>query len=246
MKLRQLALAAATLEDTRATLFELLGLEADFADPGVGEFGLVNSVMAIGDTFLEIVTPSTENTAAGRMLERRASAACGYMALFQVENFAAFNTHLDGLGVRKVWEAEREEVSACHVHPKDIGGAIVSFDEMRPPASWLWGGPDWASRPAAHVSRILGCTLQSPVADAVAARWAQVLDQPLDGNRITMSDATFVEFTPGDAYEGLSSLIFAADDPQACYARAAALGLGDKPAIGDLAIEFVSDPAQSD
>ncbi len=242
MKLRQLALAATTLDDTRAMLFELLGLEADFADPGVGEFGLVNSVMAIGDTFLEIVTPSTDNTAAGRMLERRESSACGYMALFQVDDFARFDAHLDHLGVRKVWQAERAEVSACHVHPKDIGGAIVSFDEMRPPASWLWGGPEWESRPAAHVSRILGCTLQSPVADALAKRWALVLDQPLDGNRITMHDGTFVEFVSGEAYEGLSSFTFAAADPAQCYARAAALGLGEAPRIGDLAIEFVPEP----
>ncbi len=242
MKLRQLALAATTLDDTRTTLFELLGLDADFADPGVGEFGLVNSVMAIGDTFLEIVTPSTDNTAAGRMLERRDSTTCGYMALFQVEDFADFDAHLDRLDVRKVWQTERAEVSACHVHPKDIGGAIVSFDAMRPPESWLWGGPDWRMHPAKHVSRILGCTLQSPVADALARRWAEVLDQPLNDNRITMDDGTFVSFVRGDAYEGLSSFTFATTDPAGCHARAAALGLGDTPHIGDLKIEFVPEP----
>ena len=68
MKLRQVALAAAELEPARSTLFELLGIHKDYADPGVGEFGLINSVMAIGDTFLEIVAPSEANTAAGRLV----------------------------------------------------------------------------------------------------------------------------------------------------------------------------------
>ena len=70
MKLRQVALAATDLTDTRAKLFLLLGINEDFADAGVGEFGLVNSVMAIGDTFLEIVSPNAPATAAGRTLDR--------------------------------------------------------------------------------------------------------------------------------------------------------------------------------
>ena len=53
--------------------------------------------------------------------------------------------------MRVVWEAKYDDVEAFHVHPKDVGGAILSFDQMWPPAAWKWGGPAWEDRPAANV-----------------------------------------------------------------------------------------------
>ena len=71
MRLRQVAFVAENLMQVREELFQLLGLSEDYADPGVGEFGLENSVMTIGDTFLEVVSPTQTGTTAGRLLERR-------------------------------------------------------------------------------------------------------------------------------------------------------------------------------
>ena len=64
MKLRQIALVARELGPVREAFFAVLGLNADFNDPGVAKFGLENSVMALGDTFLEVVAPVEENTTA--------------------------------------------------------------------------------------------------------------------------------------------------------------------------------------
>ena len=248
MRLRQVALAAEALEPARTQLFELLGLQDDFLDEGVAEFGLTNSVMALGDSFLEIVAPTRGDTAAGRALGRRGVSACGYMALFQVDDYAAFDAHAEALDLRKVWEAERDEVSACHIHPKDIGGAIVSFDEMRPAEDWVWGGPDWRERRASEVTGIAGCTLCSPSHANLAASWSRVMQiAPIDtpsGQRILCGDGTFIDFVPGERYEGIQSVTFACEDPDALYARAEAIGLGSKqaPAIGDFALRFTATP----
>jgi hypothetical protein len=43
--------------------------------------------------------------------------------------------------VRTVWEKELPDIRAMHLHPKDIGGAIVSIDQPVPAPSWRWGGP---------------------------------------------------------------------------------------------------------
>ena len=88
MKLRQAVLAAKTLDPARKVLFELLGVESAFTDPGVEQFGLTNVVMSIGDSFLEIVSPIQEGTAAGRLLKRREQ-TCGYMLIFQVDDYQA-------------------------------------------------------------------------------------------------------------------------------------------------------------
>lgn len=192
MRLRQVALAAADLETAKQQLFSLLGLDADYDDPGVSEFGLKNSVMALGDTFLEVVAPKTEGTTVGRLLERRGGDG-GYMVLVQTDDIQPDHERIDALGVRKIWSADRKQVKAFHIHPKDITGAIVSIDQMTPPESWLWGGSDWSEHPAKHVNEIIGVELQAADPEAMAKRWAEVLDQKLTRE----GDNYVVQMNPG-------------------------------------------------
>ena len=57
VRLRQVVIAARDLEETVAHLTGIFGLDVCFRDPAVAEFGLVNAVMPVGDTFLEVVSP---------------------------------------------------------------------------------------------------------------------------------------------------------------------------------------------
>jgi hypothetical protein len=242
MRLRQVVVAAAELEKTEAACFELFGLNRAYLDPGVAEFGLVNSVMALGDDFFEIVTPSAPQTAAGRMLVTRGM-SCGYMLLFQVDDFSVFDQRRQALGMRKVWDAENAKVSACHLHPKDIGGAIASFDEMRPPADWVWGGPDWRSHRASQVSGVLGATLAFASINEAVERWSAVLDRPAretaDGYRIDLDAGTFIDIIPADGgFEGIRAFTFECSEPGAMVERAQQIGLGQTPRLGDLELRF--------
>jgi len=177
MRLRQIALVAKDLEPVVADLCAVLGVETGFRDPGVREFGLHNAVMPIGDTFLEVVSPIQPNTTAGRYLERRRGDG-GYMVIIQSDNLAADRERLDRLGVRVVWSVDLGDARTLHLHPRDVGGAIVSLDEMEPPASWKWAGPDWQAKVRTEVSRaIVGVEIQSDDPVALAARWADVLNR---------------------------------------------------------------------
>lgn len=250
MYLRQLALAANTLEPTRAQLFQLLGITSDYQDPGVGEFGLENSVMVLGNTFLEIVAPdpklaSAKETAVARTLHKAGHDLCGYMALLQVENFKAFDAHISGLGVTKIWQAERDDVSACHLHPKDIGGAIVSFDEMRPPQAWVWAGSDWTTRPASLVGNIRGLGIESPQPEVLAASWQRVTGGKArfeDGlHRIDFDQDTFVTFAEGD-WEGATEFFIQSDNINQIQNNARDLGLDWDQGVklGNLTLRFVA------
>jgi len=194
MRLRQVALTARELGHVRQDFFAVLGLDADFNDPGVGKFGLQNSVMALGDTFLEVVSPVEENTTAGRYLDRRGGDG-GYMVIVQVDDVAQQRAHVDGLGVRVVWETAGDQATAFHMHPKDVGGAILSFDQMTPPESWEWAGPGWEQRPAANVSTIVAVDVQTPDPEAMAARWAEVFNRPVSGNAMELDHGT-IRFVP--------------------------------------------------
>ena len=177
MRLRQVVLVAPTLEPAVGTLRRLFQLGEGFRDPGVGEFGLVNTVFAIGDTFLEVIAPKADDTTAGRFLERRGEG--GYMVIVQVDSLEEARKRVEELGVRIVWQAEHEEIRGVHLHPRDVGGAILSLDEARPPESWRWGGPRWLDEvDRSVVSEIVAVELQSDHPAAMAKRWSQVLARP--------------------------------------------------------------------
>ncbi|MFT7131315.1 MAG: hypothetical protein ACI81O_000017 [Cyclobacteriaceae bacterium] len=229
MRLRQVALVAEKLEPVREQLFGLLGIEKDFADPGVGEFGLENSVMSIGDTFLEVVAPMQSGTAAGRLLTARGGDG-GYMVLLQVDDLAPYTAHTEALQLRKIWQVDRPEVKAFHLHPKDIGAAIVSIDQMNPAASWLWGGPDWAEQTARHAETICAVDIQSEDPQQLAQQWASSLmcsaQAQGDGAVITLTDGQINFSTATDGRgPGVSGLCLAVKDINLVKEQAAVMGL---------------------
>ncbi|MCL2770180.1 MAG: VOC family protein [Solirubrobacterales bacterium] len=178
---------AEQLEPLASQLQATLGLGQPFNDPGVGVFGLRNAVFALGDCFLEIVSPEQPDTAAGRYMARQGGGG-GYMAIFDTDDLAGARARAAQLRVRAVWEIDLPDIATTHLHPGDMRGAIVSLDQPDPPGSWRWGGPDWTGRIGRGApGRLVGVTLAVDDPGAVAARWGEVLgvaaadDQARDG-----------------------------------------------------------------
>jgi len=207
MRLRQIALVANALEPAVGDLAAVLGLGEPFADPGVATFGLCNAVFPIGDTFLEVVAPTQAGTTAGRLLERRRGDG-GYMVIVQSDDLARDRSRVDSLGVRVAWEIDLEDAASIHLHPRDVGGAILSIDAMKPRESWRWGGPGWQQRTRTDVvARIIAAEVQAVDPDSMAARWAEVLAVPRAGRELQLEDSQirFVHDTDerGDGVSGL-------------------------------------------
>lgn len=230
MRIRQIVFAARELAASRQALATLLALPAPYRDPGVAEFGLDNAVFCFGDQFIEVVSPVQAGTTCGRHLDRAGDSP--YMLILQTDNLARERARLHGLGVRSVWNADFPEISATHLHPKDVGAAIVSIDEPRPAASWRWGGPDWrVAEGDAGRQRVRGLTIAAQRPEAMADRWANLFDRPLpqrhgDGWRVRLSDG-FVDMVaaPAGTHEGITGFTLELADPAAVLARARGLGL---------------------
>ena len=197
MRLRQAVLVAAELDPVAARLKDELGLAEPFRDPGVAEFGLTNVVFAIGDCFLEVVSPTAPGTAAGRQLER-AGGDGGYMVLFDLEDLDGARERAEREGVRTVWRIDLPDISGTHMHPADLRGAIVSLDSSRPYGSWRWGGPAWTGRTGTGApGRLAGITVAVNDPRAVARRWGTVLGlvpTGAEGTALEMSDGASVRF----------------------------------------------------
>ena len=214
-------LVAAHLEPVAKSVQTFLDLGEPYHDPGVGEFGLENSVFAVGDTFLEVISPVREDTTAGRYLARRGGDA-GYMAIFQVPDLPMARRRIADLGVRVVWQMDLPDVAGTHLHPRDVPGAIVSVDAASPPESWRWAGPEWTggapkTDPGVGIQSITVATLDPA---ASAARWAAVLACPRSGTILTLDSGQEVHFeavtgSGGSQDEGISAITLSMPGHQA-------------------------------
>ena len=70
MRLRQLVIATSEIDPLADSICDLFELRRTFSDPELIVFGLKNVLIPLGDTFLELVTPVKENTAAERFLKK--------------------------------------------------------------------------------------------------------------------------------------------------------------------------------
>jgi hypothetical protein len=201
IRLRQVALVAADLDDAVSELCAAFGLRVCFNDPGVAAFGLRNALMVIGDQFLEVVSPTESGTTAGRLLDKRGGDG-GYMAIYEVDDLDRREEHLRAHDVRIVWSADLPTIRGRHLHPRDVGGALVSIDQPVPNGSWTWGGPDWVAHgDTGVVSGIAGVTVAALDPARMHARWREL---ELD------TSVRFVE--AGERGEGIDGVDLVATD----------------------------------
>ena len=195
IRMRQICLVARSLAPVVDELRAGLGLEVCHRDPGVGKYGLENALFPVGDGFLEVVAPVREGTTAGRYLERRGGDG-GYMVITQVDDLAARRRRAEAVGVRVANEIGYPEYHELQLHPRDVGGAMLSFSLQEGARSP--GGP-W------HPAAFDGAAPARPSGPVVMR----------DGQRtIALDDATlrFTEATDGRG-EGLAGLDLACVDP---------------------------------
>ena len=178
MDLRQLVMVSSLRDPIVENLCNLFDIKVSFNDPGVGHFGLENAVLPVGTDFLEVVSPVEENTTAGRYLDRRGGDG-GYMVIIQVDDFSEVQKTVKENNVTVVWESEHPEARAIHLHPKEMGGAILSLDWMNPKESWKWAGPNWDQFVnTSAVKSFKGVEIQSDDPETMKNTWQAVLKAP--------------------------------------------------------------------
>jgi len=160
LRLRQIALLAPSLEPLERQFGEIFGLGVCHRDPAVAKFGLENVLFPIGHQFLEVVAPTTPESAGARQLTRQGGAG-GYMVITQCREHSAYRARAAALGLRVVHASEEPDFLHMQLHPRDTGGTFFEIDEQRGPGAhspdgpWAPAGPDWRRTPPAWAIRPL-------------------------------------------------------------------------------------------
>ena len=229
MDLRQLVMVSSLRDPIVDSLCNLFDIKVSFNDPGVGHFGLENAVLPVGTDFLEVVSPVEENTTAGRYLDRR-SGDGGYMVIIQVDDFSEVQNTVEENNVTVVWESEHPEARAIHLHPKEMGGAILSLDWMNPKESWKWAGPNWDEFVnTSTIKRFVGVEIQSDDPEGMKSKWQSVLKispEKVSDHKIDL-DNTWIRFVEDEDGRGpgVSAFCLEANDNKSLMKKADDLGL---------------------
>ena len=219
-------------------LCELFNFEVAFNDPGVAHFGLENAVIPIGTDFLEVVSPVEENTTAGRYLNKRGGDG-GYMIIIQVDKFEDSQKLVNEFNIKTVWETDLPKAKAMHLHPKQMGGAILSLDWMEPKESWKWAGPNWEKNISGPIKGIDGVEIQSDDPELMLNTWLRVLgDVERDHENKILLDNTWIKFSQATDGRGpgISAFSLKAENSNEIIERAQNLGfmVDDKITIGGI------------
>ena len=253
LRLRQIALVTEHMEPALEKLSAVLGLSVCYRDPAIRERGLENALLPIGSTFIEVVAPLVEGTAAGRYLERRKGEG-GFMFCVDCDNAAQRRAHALNIGVRVISESRKDDWAAYEefqLHPRDTGGAMLSISTHASGedllGNWHFAGPHWQQYlRTGPVLAVLGADIQCADPEALARRWSEVLQSPVArspaGEPELVLDQGFARFVP-DADgrgEGLSAVHLKTLAPLHVLEQARRAGVAaDKSGVMICGIRFV-------
>ena len=232
LRLRQICLVAPELQPAIDDLRAILGLEICHRDAGVAKYGLVNALLPIGTSFLEVVAPVEPNTAAGRFLDRSGGRG-GYMAIFDCSDPERRRRHAEALGIRVANVIEYEEYLGIQLHPRDCRAAMIEFNHTRGgdalTGAYHPAGPHWqAAVRTDRTKALIETEIETPEPKELARHWARILELPVRGGKrdptIALAhggDIRFMEAADGRT-ECLGGLrIEVVDVARACEAAAA-------------------------
>jgi hypothetical protein len=243
LRLRQICLVAPTLEPAVSTLCDVLGIAVCYRDKQVGKYGLENAVMPVGNTFLEVVAPTQEATAAGRYIVRRKGGG-GYMTILDCDAIDPWIGHLASVGVRVANDLDYPgEYRGLQLHPRDTGGTLLEINWTpggAPDGAYHPAGPDWfGAKGEAATAAITAAEIQADDPAALARRWSDILRRPVhdaDGARTIALDGGTLRFVPDrdERGEGLGGIDVRVADRAKALSAAAARGIA--VAQGELAL----------
>tara|TARA_B100000686_G_scaffold72987_1_gene78716 strand:- start:8111 stop:8839 length:729 start_codon:yes stop_codon:yes gene_type:complete len=187
MRLRQIAIASYNLNKAERIINKELKIKSAYRDEEVEKYGLNNIVCPIGGEFLEVVSPYTTDTTAGRFIDKKKGPA-GYMTIFQCEDSIERKKFIESKGIRvlNAFEPKGNFINN-QFHPKDLPGALLEIDSVTNTnykekfADWPPAGKDWRTQiNEEYVSGIVEAIIACEEPDNLSKLWSEVLDSDLE------------------------------------------------------------------
>ena len=173
-RLRQVAFLIRDLGEAGELYERTLGMKPCHSQD-LPQYGLTNLVLPAGNgTFIELLEPTSTDSAAARYLERRGEAP--YLLIFETKQFDRLIPHLKSLGVRIAGESQQGRQKSAFVHPSSANGAFLEIIEVGDTGNpWPAAGPNWMqteARPLTQQLRQVAVLVRD--LDQATQRWSEM------------------------------------------------------------------------
>jgi Glyoxalase-like domain len=199
-ELIQATAAAGELAPAAEAARAALGLPPGFPDPELGGWGMVNEILNLGRTYLEIVAPSGAASPLHRFLARGEG---GYVVGVRVPDTDALVERAAARGVRIAHRQEFHGADIVQLHPAGLG---VLLEADRIPEGGHWHYDDWNVPPhpadaAAGDLVAVDVAVEDPA--GTAALWAFLLDAEPASATSLRAGGGVIRFVPVTGRRGL-------------------------------------------
>lgn len=126
-RIEHVALAVEDLEAAIAHYRDVWGLDVSHRER-VESQGVEEAMLPLGDSFLQLISPTSQDTTVGRFLERRGEGL--HHVAYEVDDLVATLEHLKGSSVGLIDDEPRpggRGHMVAFVHPKDNHGVLVEL-----------------------------------------------------------------------------------------------------------------------
>lgn len=129
MKVNHVAIAVADLDSALAFWRDALGLQLDHVEDVPSQKAAV-AFMPIGDTEVELVKPTAEDTGVAKFIAERGGGM--HHLCFEVDDIEGMLAQLKGKGVRLINETPLELPGRkmAFIHPKSTNGVLVELYQL--------------------------------------------------------------------------------------------------------------------
>jgi hypothetical protein len=240
LRLRQICLAAPELETPVADIAAIFGINICHRDPNVETFGVTNALLVAGTSFIEVVAPFQDGTAAGRFIDRSAGRG-GYIALFDCPDPKPRQAHAETIGVRSAFTIDRPDSYQCvQLHPRDCRATMLEFDHSvggdDPNGNYWPAGAHWRDHVDTSRTRgIVAIEAVSPNPQDLAAHWSAIMQRPVEPGAVPIIkvDNAEIRFRHHPDRERLETIVLDVADPEAAMAEARRRGVatGERDAL---------------
>ncbi|MGB0998075.1 MAG: hypothetical protein ACPGXJ_07325 [Pseudomonadales bacterium] len=206
IRIRQIALCTEDIWPVETAVAQQLEITPVHRDKPGAPIWMYNSVIAVGNTFLEILQPERASAPTQKFLDKQGGPG-GYMLLLQVDDLDAARARAEAADVRIVMDAPKRKYhgvngAAIHLHPGDTGGVLTSFDWMEEWDSWAWGGQAWPWHQRTDVVKgIVGAEISCANPKSVAERFSEFIGRSVDAKGRMELDESYINFVQGNAEE---------------------------------------------
>ncbi len=173
-RLRQVACLVRDLEEGRELYRRVLGMEPCHSEELSG-YGLRRLVFPAGNgTFLELLQPTSADTAAGRFLERRGEAP--YLLVFETAEYDLLMYRLRDQGLRIIDEVAYGWQRWAFIHPSSLNGTFIQVIEVSGGDNpWPAAGPRWRQVDRSHLtSQLRQVAVLVRDLDSAVRRWEEL------------------------------------------------------------------------